>query len=63
VRVQVDQDTCAGCGLCADTCPELFEIGDALARVRVEVVPPELEDACRTAAEDCPVEAIRIAYE
>ena len=58
----VDQDLCIGCGLCSDLCPEVFEMGDDddKAKVIVGEVPEEVEDACRDAAEQCPVEAIQI---
>ena len=53
-------DDCIACGLCCDTCPEVFEMGEELAVVLVDVVPGEAEDSCRQAAEDCPTEAIII---
>jgi len=27
-KVWIDEDACTGCGLCEDTCPEVFEIND-----------------------------------
>ena len=56
----VDEELCTGCGLCVDTCPEVFELLDDLAKVIIEPVPAEVEEACRDAADDCPVEAIAI---
>jgi ferredoxin len=43
-----------------DTCPEVFELGDDIAQVIVDIVPEEYEDAVQQAAEECPVEAIII---
>jgi len=60
VKAKVDADACTGCGLCEETCPEVFELSDDVAKVKVDVVPPEAQGSCRTAAEDCPVEAISI---
>ena len=54
------EDTCTACGLCADTCPEVFELGDEIAEVIVDSVPIEFEEAAQQAAEECPVEAIII---
>ncbi|MHC5000615.1 MAG: ferredoxin [Planctomycetota bacterium] len=43
-----------------DTCPEVFEMGDEIAEVIVDNVPPELEETAQQAADECPVEAIVI---
>ena len=57
MKVKIE-DTCTACGLCVDTCPEVFEMGDELAQVIVDEIPEEHEDAVQEAAEECPVEAI-----
>ncbi|OHB65995.1 MAG: 4Fe-4S ferredoxin [Planctomycetes bacterium RBG_13_62_9] len=57
MKVRVE-DTCTACGLCCDTCPEVFEMGDERATVIVDVVPPEYEESAQQAADECPVEAI-----
>ena len=57
MRVSIE-DTCTACGLCVDTCPEVFEMGDERAQVIVDEVPAEHEDDVQQAADECPVEAI-----
>jgi len=52
------EDTCTACGLCVDTCPEVFEMGTDMAEVVGEKVQPEYEDAVQQSADECPVEAI-----
>ena len=52
------EDTCTACGLCVDTCPDVFEMGSDRAQVIAETVPPEMEDVVQQAADECPVEAI-----
>ena len=57
MKVKIE-DTCTACGLCVETCPEVFEMGPDMAQVVDENVPPEFEDAVQQAADECPVEAI-----
>ncbi|MDT8301981.1 MAG: ferredoxin [Sedimentisphaerales bacterium] len=52
------EDTCTACGLCVDTCSDVFDMGDEMAIVIVDEVPEEFEDAVQQAADECPVEAI-----
>jgi ferredoxin len=60
MRAYVD-DTCTACGLCEDTCPEVFQLGERdIAEVVADPVPPEQEAAAQEAADGCPVDAIRI---
>lgn len=61
MKANVDQDTCTGCMLCTETCPEVFEMDDDLAKVKVEEVPAEAAASCRDARDGCPVDAISIA--
>ena len=60
MKAIVDEETCIGCGLCVESCPEVFELVDDKARTKLEEVPEEYAETCREAAEDCPVEAIHI---
>ncbi len=60
MRAIVDEETCIGCGLCAETCPEVFEMVDDKARAKADEISEEFAETCREAAEDCPVEAIQI---
>ncbi|MDD5483583.1 MAG: ferredoxin [Kiritimatiellae bacterium] len=60
MKVKIDADLCTGCGLCVDTCPEVFAMDDSTAKVIAAEVPAKVLDACREAADNCPVEAIAI---
>ncbi len=58
MKVRINQDDCIGCGLCAETCPEVFCLNDDnIAEVCGEV-EADLEAAVTQAAEECPVEVI-----
>jgi ferredoxin len=59
MKVKIE-DSCTSCGLCVDTCPEVFQMGSDIAEVMVNPVPPQFEDAVQQAADECPVEAIII---
>ena len=57
MKVKIE-DTCTACGLCVDTCPEVFEMGSDIANIIIGEVPAGFEEAVEQAAEECPVEAI-----
>jgi ferredoxin len=58
-KVSVDVSTCVGCGLCEQSCPEVFKVeGDGIAHVKAQ--------ACalhnlKEVAEQCPVGAIKVS--
>ncbi len=60
MRVRVDPGLCVGDETCVEICPEVFEMEGYVAKVKMDEVPEELEEACREAAESCPAEAIVI---
>lgn len=58
MKVMIDRSGCIGCGLCAQTCPEVFRMADdGLA----EVYAAPTQDTAGAAAEaagSCPVSVI-----
>jgi ferredoxin len=73
MRVWIDQPSCVGNGICAEICPEVFELADGdIAYVRdgdrllpggragTLVVPAEHEQAVVEAADECPAACIYI---
>jgi len=60
MKAVIDPEACTGCGLCTETCPEVFELTDDVASVIVDEVPEDAIDTCKQAAEECPLEAISI---
>lgn len=61
MKATVDQETCIGCSLCVQICPEVFKMEEDKAIAFVEPVPQAVEKTCREAADSCPVTAIAIA--
>ena len=46
MKAVVNEETCVGCGLCVDTCTDVFEMpGDIAKVIAAEVPPPEAEYA------------------
>lgn len=59
MKARIEKDSCAGCGLCVDLCPDVFVMdSDGKAEVKVNPVPFAAEAACRSATDQCPTSAI-----
>ncbi|MEI6631917.1 MAG: ferredoxin [bacterium] len=58
-KVSVDASTCVGCGLCEQSCPEVFQVqGDGIAHVKAQVCG--VHDL-KEVAEQCPVNSIKVS--
>jgi ferredoxin len=60
MKAKVDPDICIGCTLCTQTCPQVFRMEGDKAVAYISVVPKDVEDTCKQAADECPVNAIII---
>ena len=57
-KVSVDAATCVGCGLCEQSCPEVFEVqGDGIAHIKAQSC--SLHNL-KEVAEQCPVTSIKV---
>ncbi len=62
MKVKIIEDECTGCEECVEAVEDVFKMSDdgELAVVKVDVVPANLEDDVKEAAEECPAEAITV---
>lgn len=58
MKARVDAEACTGCGMCVETCPEVFKMEGDVAVAHTNPVPAEAEEKCRQASKECPVDAI-----
>jgi len=57
MKARVTED-CISCGRCVEICPEVFEMGEDRARVKMDAIPEQYQDATQEAADECPTSAI-----
>ena len=60
MEVKIDEELCTGCGLCEETCPDIFKMDedkDVAAIIKTDY--DEYDEECiQEAVESCPSEAI-----
>ena len=54
MKIMIDQDICTGCAVCETICPEVFEVPELIAIIKLNPIPPELCNRAKEAAETCP---------
>lgn len=60
MKAIIDRDGCISCGMCVDTCPEVFSLADdGKAQVHAEITV-DMEDKAEEARDSCPVSVISI---
>lgn len=60
MEVVIDRENCGNCQLCAEACPDVFEMRDGETAILHEYVPLDFQDDCRLAAEECPTRALEV---
>ena len=61
MKISIDRDGCISCGLCAATCPEVFQLGDFGQAEVIQEPQPDQMDAVEEAASNCPVSVIEVS--
>jgi len=62
MKISVDKELCTGCELCADICPDIFEMQGETAEAYAnnDPVPEDMQDCAREVSDSCPAGAIPI---
>lgn len=61
MKATLDRTECIACGLCTETCPEVFRMAnDGVAEVYQEDVPKDAEESATEAQNGCPVSVITV---
>lgn len=61
MKAYVDKDTCIGCELCTQICPDVFSMDDDGKSVAInDDISENLQDDAVEARDSCPVSAIDI---
>ncbi len=62
MRVTVDPEKCQGHARCALSAPRIFDLDDVTGHAIVDLdeLPVDLEEAARSAADECPEGAISV---
>src|SRR5271170_75503 len=64
LRVIADRSACCGYGVCAEICPEIFQVDDiGIVKLKVEIVPEGLEARAKEGAAACPQSALKVVAE
>jgi ferredoxin len=61
IEAKIDREGCIACGLCTETCPEVFRFAeDGLAEAYTSPIPEDAEETAQEAADGCPTEVITV---
>lgn len=60
MKVSVDKEGCISCGICVNTCPEVFQFDEDDKSEVISEPTSSNENDVQTAADSCPVLVIHI---
>ena len=60
MKVRIDEELCSGCGLCEETCPDIFKLNEEedVAEVIKTDYDEDDKECMQEAIDGCPEEAI-----
>ncbi|MEA4815500.1 MAG: ferredoxin [Lachnospiraceae bacterium] len=61
MEATIYKDGCISCGVCVDTCPEVFEMGEDGKAEAKNPIPADLSSKAMQARENCPVSVITLS--
>lgn len=62
MQIKIDKELCVGCGLCENTCPEVFKVTNNISEVQEDALTGTVEQnqLIQQASDECPVMAIEV---
>lgn len=60
MKVSVDKEGCISCGICVNTCPEVFQFDEDDKSEVISEPTSSNENEVQTAADSCPVSVIHV---
>ena len=60
MKVSVDKEGCISCGICVNTCPEVFQFDEDDKSEVISEPTSSNENEFQTAADSCPVSVIHV---
>lgn len=60
MKVSVDKEGCISCGICVNTCPEVFQFDENDKSEVISEPTSSNENEVQTAADSCPVSVIHV---
>ena len=61
MKAVVNQETCIGCGLCAQVAPDVYEMQGDKAVAKTEEIAEDKQEQAKDGADQCPVNAIEVS--
>ena len=60
MKLKVNKNKCLGCGLCANLCPQVFELKNGISQVKKKADLEKHNDCIKSAINNCPAQAIKL---